>query len=509
MNSKTDFINESPSLSWTSDSSELLKSWPAASEDYFRVVAFFPGLGSRSAYRNIGMESIRSTETSVSELYNEAAKNLEIPNGPVGLALTESNMPKDPLERQSFIAVSFLVQNLAVFSDLNKRAIKQENIQFSAYTGESFGMIAAAVAAGSLSLKDGLILSRAFTPLLLAVSNQRSDGKFGKYVETFMPQYPAGSEPILEPAHVISLKASHDNLYNITKYISKHCWNAIEIHKYYSKNQINIYVQDSYMPNFVRILRNHPQVKAEELKKPTKFMAHSRRMIGARIALDRFIDAQKIIFNSPHTPIISNNGKTLITKGDQVRQEILSIANEAMNSQRTAELIDEINPDLVAEIGHGGKSIQLLIDNAVRTGTTIVSNSEDASNLLRIASLGKRIKSTIREKKSREDGKLQAADLNLLRDSLDLSAKEPAFDNFLKRVVYSLASDATRSQKFEATSAALRNFRKALQYTLAHRRQTQPGELVLNARLRKRILGEPKSIGQAFIELKTISEKGK
>ncbi|WP_136066915.1 ACP S-malonyltransferase [Modicisalibacter radicis] len=455
------------------------------------------------------MESIRSAEPSVSKLYHEAAKILEIPGGPAGLALTEPNMPKDPVERQGFIGVSFLIQNLAIFSNLRERAIKQDNLQFAAFTGESFGMVASSVAAGSLSLENGLILARVFTPLLLAISNQRAQSTFDKHIEPFIPQYPAGSGPILEPAHVISLRAFPDDLSNITRYLRKYCQDTVEIHKHYSKNQINIYVQATYMPEFVRILRDYPHVKAEELKKPTKFMAHSRRMIGARIALDRFIDAQRITFHDPHIPLISNNGKGLLTKGDQVRHAILSMTNEVMNSQRTAEIVDEINPDLVAEIGHGGKSIKLLRDNAVRTGATIVANSDDASTLLYIASLGQKIKSTIRETASREDGRLLANDFTLLRDSINFSVKEPVVDDYLKRVAYSLAFDATSKQKFETTSAALRNFRKTLQYTLAHRRHIQPGELVLNARLRKRILGEPKSVGQAFIELRTISKKGK
>ena len=101
----------------------------------FNLAGFFPGLGSRSAYRDVGWTSVGSASRSVVELYQEAADALQIVNGPEGLSLTAANLPEDPVERQGFIGAGFLAHNLALNVELRERAAETGVAHFVAYTG--------------------------------------------------------------------------------------------------------------------------------------------------------------------------------------------------------------------------------------------------------------------------------------------------------------------------------------------------------------------------------------
>ena len=98
-----------------------------------------------------------------------------------------------------------------------------------------------------------------------------------------------------------------------------------------------------------------------------------------------FIEGHGIMFSDPHTPLLSNNGSGFLLTGDQVRNAMLAMTDEVMDSQHTAELIDELQPDLVAEIGRDARTVQLLRDNAVRAGAIGISNGKPAAFLLQPA----------------------------------------------------------------------------------------------------------------------------
>ena len=247
------------------------------------AVGFFSGLGSRSAYREVGQTSIGSTSDRVAELYRQSAEALQLPNGADGLTLTDTNLPDDPVERQGFIGAAFLVHNLAIHAHLHESLANANTLKFVAYTGESFGVLASAVASGSLGIRDGVLLAHVFTPLLLTAANQRSQGPLGVSLERYLPRYSPDHPPVDEPAHVIGLNAEPAELQTFLLHIAQRYGNDdIEVHKRYSPRQVNVYVRAGFITTFAQVIRAHPSIEAQELKEPTKFLAHSRKMTQAR-----------------------------------------------------------------------------------------------------------------------------------------------------------------------------------------------------------------------------------
>ncbi|QPS33548.1 hypothetical protein [Brevibacterium casei] len=450
------------------------------------------------------MEGITPAAT---EVYEEAAQALGQVPTPRSLATDAKSLPEDPVERQGYIGAAFLTHNLAIYRNLQEQNRNSGALQFSAYTGESFGMLAAAVAGGSLSVRDGALLAYAFTPILLGASNQRAQGESSVDFARYVPTYTTDTLPVSEPAHVVALRGQADDLTRVMQTLDQVLGTSVELHKRYSPQQHNVYVTASAIPAFVRVLRSYPEITAEELKKATTFLAHSRRMSGGRDALDRFINGHSIVFSDPHTPLISNSGAGFLLTGDQVRNAVLAMTDEVMDSQHTTELIDELQPDLVAEIGRGGKSLQLLRDNAVRAGALSISNGVQAQDLIRMATLARQLHQTVRKVDDRISGLLDAADVAVLRDLTHFASKEPAFDAYLRKTALALAFDSLRHPE-KVISPTSTRFREALQYTLAHRGRVRPGELVLSARLRKRLVNDPAETGHAYLELRVLAEDG-
>ena len=474
------------------------------------VVAFFPGLGSRSAYRDIGQNTIGGISPAVAEVYAEAAQALGQVPTPRSLATDAKSLPEDPVERQGYIGAAVLTHNLAIHHELQEQNRNSSGaLQFSAYTGESFGMLTAAVASGSLSVRDGALLAYAFTPIVLGASNQRIGSESSVNLTQYMrvSSHTTDALPVSEPAHVVALRGQTNDLARVMQALDQILGAAVELHKRYSPQQYNVYVTASAIPAFVRVLRSYPEITAEELKKATTFLAHSRRMTEARDALDRFINDRSIVFSDPHTPLISNSGAGFLLSGDQIRNAVLALMDEIMDSQHTTELIDELQADLVVEIGRGGKSLQLLRDNAVRAGALSIGNSVQAQDLIHMATLARQLHRTVRKVDDRVNSLLDAADVAVLRDLTVVASREPAFDAYLRKTALSLAFDSLRHPE-KVISPTSTRFRETLQYTLAHRERVRPGELVLSARLRKHLVDEPAKTGLAYLELRVLAEDG-
>jgi malonyl CoA-acyl carrier protein transacylase len=482
---------------------------PARPDNGLNAVGFFSGLGSRSAYREAGRASIGSTSDRVTELYRQAAEALQLPNGADGLTLTAANLPGDPVERQGFIGAAFLVHNLAIHAHLHDSSVNSNALKFAAYTGESFGVLAAAVAGGSLGVRDGVLLAHVFAPLLLAAANQRARGPLGASLERYLPRYSPDRPPVGEPAHVVGLKGEPAELEAFLLDITQRYGNDdIEVHKRYSPRQVNVYVRAGFIATFVQAIRAHPGIKARELKEPTKFLAHSRKMTRARQALDRYMDEQNLVFADPHTPVISNSGGGFLITGEQVRNAVLDMTNQVIDSRRTVDLINELHPDLVIEIGLGGKSLDLLSENTAQPATMAVTNAQDASELLHGAEVFGKLKAAMREDQPASHHGLRPPHEDLLRDVINLATHEPAFDEHLQSTVCKLALDVDLHPERD-TSVALRQMRETLQYTLAHRRHIDDGELVIGARLKKRLDDQAGVVGEAYTELRVLDAQGK
>lgn len=491
----------------TTDTRIARETVPSVEPDGLTAVAFFPGLGSRSAYRDVSLETVTAFSSAAVEVYREAAQALGQVPTPSSLATYSRSLPEDPVERQGYIGAAFITHNLAIYRDLQQQNRSAGALQFSAYAGESLGMLAAAVAGGSLTVRDGALLAYAFTPILLSASNRHSKVPLAVDVNAYIPSYPTGSPPVSEPAHVIALRGQTEDLAKFMHTLDQVLGTSVELHKKYSPRQLNVYVASSAILSFVKVLHSHPEVTAEELKKATTFLAHSQRMAGARDAFDRFIEGHGIMFSDPHTPLLSNNGSGFLLTGDQVRNAMLAMTDEVMDSQHTAELIDELQPDLVAEIGRDARAVQLLRDNAVRAGAIGISNGNDSQDLIRMAEYSRNLREAVRKADDCTSGILDAADIALLRDLIVFAAKEPAFDAYLRKIALGLAFDSIRHPE-KVISPTSTRFREALQYTLAHRDRVGPGEVVIGARVRKRLQGDSADTGHSYLELRVLAEDG-
>jgi malonyl CoA-acyl carrier protein transacylase len=349
-----------------------------------RIVGFFPGLGSRAFYQDLGRELLDSGSPEVAEIYRVGARTLGFPGQPERLLMTPDNLPAGHLAAQGFVGAAFLVHSLALDAHLRWVAAGSGvAVRFIAYTGESLGIITAAAAAGAISVADGVRLAHMFTPLMLTVAECPADDQCAERVAAYLPEALRGRRLVTEPHHVIGLRGEPADLGEIlAEAASAFLKSDVEVHKFYSRRQANVYVREGAKRGFDAFTANFPNIEVEELKASTTFLAHSERMRGARRGFERFMADKGIAFRMPHTPVVSNNDTGLLTTSTEIRAGILAITDEVMASRATVETVESLRPDAVLELGLGGKSVQLLLDNDVRTPVTSYTGSAEVADVL-------------------------------------------------------------------------------------------------------------------------------
>lgn len=322
-----------------------------------RLTGFFPGLGSRNAYRNLGRGLL---DAGGADIYREAATALAGLDRPEELLLVPENRPRGAMAHLGFIGAAFLVHNLALEATAG--------VEFSLYTGESFGIIASAVAAGSLSVGDGVRVAHAFTPLMMvAAEGGNPDDPLARQMAWYLDGFTSGEPLVPEPSQVVGLIGPTDDLAELALSLGpSFAPSDVEVHKLYSPNQVNVYVRTGARTGFDRWRQRWPRVVAEELKPATTFLAHSARMHDVRRAFDHLLDTTGVTFSTPRVPIVSNSGGGLLTTAIQVRSAVLAIVDEVMASRTTVETLAAEQPDAVIEVGLGEKSLRLLRDNQIR-----------------------------------------------------------------------------------------------------------------------------------------------
>jgi malonyl CoA-acyl carrier protein transacylase len=329
-----------------------------------RFVGFFPGLGSRAAYTDADRSLLKCAFPAVRRIYIDAAESLGCN------PLDFFSLPKSltPLERLGLIGAAVLVQSLALSEHLKAAANRAEiDLDVAAYTGESFGIITSAVAAGSLSCRDGAKIANIFTPLMMLAANGQGIGEpIAQRNMTHLVELLQGERLVAEPSHVVALNGDavrlQDALCEILKFYSR---SDVEVHKLYSSRQTNVYVRAGAMASFNKFMKNYPGVSVRELKSPTTFLAHSERMHRVRLALDRYMEENGILFRDPIAPLVSNERPALIATADEVRDAVLAITDRVMASMYTIRVIVALEPDYIFELGYGNKSVQLIVDNDV------------------------------------------------------------------------------------------------------------------------------------------------
>ncbi|MEV7094829.1 ACP S-malonyltransferase [Amycolatopsis sp. NPDC051045] len=476
-----------------------------------RIAGVFPGLGSRAAYRNLGSHLLDSGSPEVLEVYRQGAQAFGAPGRPDQLLLVPENLPPGKLAQQAFLGAAFLVHSVALEAHLRSAAAKSGvPISFTAYTGESFGIIAAAVASGALSIADGVEIARVFTPLMLvAADGEVPDEPIAREVAVHLPEALRGRRLVPEPFHVIALRGDAEDLAVALGEIAATYPKAdVEVHKRYSDRQTNVYVRSGVKADFDAFVARFPGVRTEELKKPTNFLAHSERMSGVREALGRFMDANGIVFRAPHTPVVSNHGAGLLTTAEDVRNGILAITDEVMASRETVATLAGLRPELVVELGLGDKSVQLLADNGIAAPVTAYTGLPDTTDpLLRAVKLVDGLLAELEGLRDSGD-RLHDRHFDVLRNLFRPSAMNSFGEKYLHHTMRRVITDEMLRPERDA-APAFYELLEVFQHTYRHRGDidVEHGELVLRARLTKRITGDRP--GQVRTELRVIDREGR
>ncbi|MEU4248755.1 ACP S-malonyltransferase [Amycolatopsis sp. NPDC026612] len=472
------------------------------------VAGVFPGLGSRAAYQNLGRHLLDSGSPAVREVYDQAARAYGVPGHPEKLLLIPENLPAERLAQQAFLGAAILTHSLALEAHLRDTAAKSGiPLHFVAYTGESFGIITSAVASGALSVGDGVEIARVFTPLMLvAAEGAVPEEPIAREVAAYLPESLHGRQLVPEPFHVVALKGDPEELAVTLCEIGKEFPKVdVEIHKFYSDRQTNVYVRRGVKTDFDEFIGRFPGVRAEELKKPTNFLAHSGRMSGVRETLGRFLDAKGLEFRTPHTPVVSNHGAGLLTTAEDVRTGILAITDEVMASRETAATLADLHPELVVELGPGEKSVQLLTDNSLAVPVTAYTGTTDP-----VLGVLKQVDVVLGELAKLRDSGDRLADEHLepLRDLFRLTSGHPFGEEYLHRTLRRVVTDELLRPERDA-APAFYELLEVCQHTYRHRADVDAGhgELVLRARLTKELTGDRP--GQVHTELRVLDQAGR
>lgn len=476
-----------------------------------RIVGFFPGLGSRSAFRE--HDPFTMTSPAVRDVLDEAGSALHDPRPGDGVR-SSAEPPRDRLRRQGWVGAAFLAQSIALHRQLQESAAAQDtDLEFAAVTGESFGILVAAVAAGSLGLRDGVRIAEAFTPLMLLASEvdappAEADDAFLSGLRRHLPRFAPGTRPVREPAHVIALTGDADQLADLLDHLAAAVPTTdVEVHKRYSWRQVNVYVREGYTDRFHRLLEEHPFIEAEQRKEPTTFLAHASRMHVVRDALSSWMTEQDIRFHAPRVPVVANHRDGMLRTAEDVRDAVLAMTDRVMDSEATVARIRTLDADMVLEIGPGGKSLDLLAQNAAETPAAAWTGGP-AEELLAAITLSGQLRATVR-RLSEAGGRPGAAEFDLLRTLFRTAAGSDLHDRWIRRVIGS-TMDSVADRPRNDGLAGLRRFLEVFRATHAHRNDIDvaAGELVLRARVKKRLTGNADRLGHARTELEVLDAAG-
>ncbi|MGY4644468.1 hypothetical protein [Cellulomonas sp. URHB0016] len=478
--------------------------------DGARVIGFFPGLGSRAAYRGAAGALVAGAHPQTLALLDEAAAALRDPVPRT--ELLDGPLPADRLRRQGLIGARVVAANLALADrfavDVAARGLRYS---FAAFTGESFGVLSAAVASGALTVGDGIRVAEAFTPLMLLASApdaEVADGEdpFLQELRAHLPAFGAGTFPVEEPVHVVGLVGEPESLSALlTDLALSVSTKDVEVHKRYSWRQVNVYVRAGYLERFLQRLDRHPLVEATELKDPTTFLAHSERMLVVRDALSSWMASQRIEFRAPHTPVVANHRRAVLTSAEEIRDAVLAMVDRTMDSEGTAATIKDYEPDLVLELGFGNRSVELLAANGSDSPAVAWTPGDDT--VLGAIEVGDGLRRALGELRSPHTP-MAPHHLQLLRRVFAGSAS-PVTSAWARRLLGDAAADVV-SRPPRDDLPGLHRFLEMFQHTLAHREHVDldGGRLVQRARVKKRLDAAATTPGHTVTELEVLDPDG-
>lgn len=470
---------------------------------HLSIVGFFPGLASRDAYQHLGSSLYDTGEPAVRKVYEQAARIMGFTNetgepDPSPLFLDPKSLPEDPQKRDVLMSVAFVVHSVALNTLFLERA-KNKGIQVEvkSYAGEDFGMLAAAIVTGAMSLEDGIRFAERFTPCLTNCTEQSEPPDF----------------------RVVGIRS--DQLEGILWELAIDQADEVELYKEIVRGEyVGVYVDrkafktDEDFEKYLKQKFPDAAIELTPLESPRHVAVNSRHMERAREQLDKYIHEDGIEFHDPSVPIISNDNTGTLTSSLKIAQAILSIVDRPVYSSRSATDADAIGSDLVIEFGVGGRVNELMETNHIVTPFTEFTGSEQAENLYRMLSQVQVLKQEIEKlKNGPQESEISPRQYNLMRN-LFVSMQD---DPFIQRFFFHLLSQIVKDAMLNDTETRPPAFYRYLQimqntYLVQHvikMKALSSDALVLSAVFKKRI--NPKKRGfrnKIDIEILTFDRNG-
>lgn len=315
--------------------------------------AYFPGMNSRRYYSNISRDLYDKGNKQVRAIFEESFEILDgrkrsgsAPN--LSQFFFEDIVPNDDVsENWNRIGSSMTVYNLALLEHL-----KTSHCGFcvNSVGGESYGMIVAAITSNALSLEDGLKIANS---ALGIIYNCAHSNNFGLW-------------------HIVSL--SGGSIRTKLKEIKRHFPQEIDVFRWQTlsseKEEVHVYINQNVfekIKSYINISFGNA-VCFREFKRPTIEIVHSPKLAPARIGITNFIIDENISFSIPDIPIVANNGTSIASSKNEVRNLILDMVNVPMYSAQSFRLIKDtisLGTDAIVEFGYGQKTRPFIVEHGI------------------------------------------------------------------------------------------------------------------------------------------------
>lgn len=320
------------------------------------IHAFFPGMNSRRAYVNLARDLYYDGAAEVRDIFEQSARILhyKTPEGRLDVTrffMEEKDVPTNPVAKWNYIGSAMTAYNLALFTHLKKA---NPHISIQSVGGESFGMIAAAIVAGSLSLEDGLKVANTTLGYIYARAHSGNRDMW----------------------HIVSLRG--ENLQQTLALLQMKFPNQIDVFRWQAINshcdEVHLYVHTRIFSNLKDVIYSFDlHIELNEFKRPTFEIIHSPKLFQARIDINHYLQREHIKFLDPQIPVLANNGTGLIGCGEDIRQSILDMVDIPMYTAQTMDTLKTVSAnttDAIIEIGYGQKTRALINDNQVNISFT-------------------------------------------------------------------------------------------------------------------------------------------
>lgn len=316
--------------------------------------AYFPGMNSRRHYANISRELYERGNSHVRNLFEQSAEilNKGLPKRKthdVSRFFFDRDIAHDSVaDKWNFIGSSMTVYNLALLEHLKTSA---KEVRVGSVGGESYGMIAAAIASNAVSLEDGLKIAN---KTLGAIYDFAHTNNLGTW-------------------HIASL--SGKTIQSALKTLINRFPLDVAIFRWQTlstqKEEVHLYIKDTALAEANRLIDEEfsKEVLLTEFKKPTIEIVHSPLLAPVRINISNFMIEENIVFKNPDIPIVANNGTGTALTHNDVRELVLDMVNLPMYSAQSFHSFDEMAPaktNVIVEFGYGQKTQKFISEHNVK-----------------------------------------------------------------------------------------------------------------------------------------------